>query len=656
MRFLRALGMPEAEVPEGLQQRAEIYRSLLADRRMLVVLDDLADESQLAALLPGSTSCRVLVTSRSRLPGVPGAHRVEIGTLPRAEAVQLLSQIAGVERVNGEPEAAERIARLCGGLPLALRIAGSRLAARPHWTMARLADRLADETRRLDELEHGTPTLRATLGSSLRTLRPQERRLLIRLALLEVPTLAAWMGTAVLGTGPMELEESLERLVEAQLLDVCAGERGPARYRVPELVRVFAREQAFREQPAAAVDETQRRFLGTLLHLTEQAYGRQYGGDHTVPRGSAERRALPPSMTDDLLAMPGDWLDAERMTLVSAIRHTAAMNWDEHCWELALTGAALFEARALVDLWTGSVAVAADCVRRAANVRGTAAMDHSIGRALLTQGRFTEAAARLEGARAGFERCQDGHGQALVLRDLAFVDRIAGRGCQALWRYEEALKGVRAAGDRAAEARVLNDIAMLMLDERGGDRVPELLDEALTISRAIGARRLEAQVLHSFGEVALHRHDSAAATRAFVGVLRMVRHVGDRFGETHALLGLGLASRLAGHHELAQTRLSAALQAAREVGARLVEGRALLALAELDALHHRAGQAGRRLAQAGEIFDASSAVRWRDRVLAALSAPPDTTIPVAVPRPPHRAPVSDLSWSRWQEHRTAPSS
>jgi DNA-binding SARP family transcriptional activator len=622
MRFLRALGMPDAAVPEGLEQRAEIYRSLLAERRMLVVLDDVADESQLSALMPGNASCRVLVTSRSRLPGLPGANRVEIGMLPRAEAVQLLSRIAGTDRVNADLAAAEDIVRLCGGLPLALRIVGARLAARPHWRLERLADRLADESGRLDELEHGAPSVRTTLNSSLQVLRPGERRLLIRLAMLDVPSVTAWMGAAVLDADVVELDESLERLVEAQVLVLCTDQRGAVRYRVPELIRVFAREQAAREQPPADVEGIQRRFAGVLLHLAEEAYRRQYGGDPTTLRGSAPRQALPSSMVDDLLAVPGRWLDDERMTLVSAVRQTAARHWDEYCWELALAGAAIFEARACVDLWTQSAMVAAACAQRAGNVRGAAAMDYSIGAALLWQGRFTEAAERLNGALAGFERCGDGPGQALALRQLAHVDRISGRARQARRRYGEALKGFRTVGDRTGQAQVLNDIVGLLLDERADAQVAELLTEAQTISRVAGARRTEAQVLFSLGEVALRDGDSGAALKVFVDVLRIVRHIGDRFGETQAMLGLGLASLLAGHHELARTRLSAALHAAHEAGARLLEGRTLFALAQVDAAQGRTHLADRRLAEAGEIFGAISAVRWRDRVLSAQQTLP----------------------------------
>ena len=171
-RFLRALGVPGSQIPEGLDERAEVYRSLLAGRRILVVLDDAAGESQVSPLLPGSGGAAVLVTSRSRLAGLPGAAHIEVNVLDAGQSVDLLARIAGTDRVHTQSQAAAAVAEQCGHLPLALRIAGARMAARPHRSFQQLADRLADETRRLDELSawrHGHP------GQHLPQLRQRQR-------------------------------------------------------------------------------------------------------------------------------------------------------------------------------------------------------------------------------------------------------------------------------------------------------------------------------------------------------------------------------------------------------------------------------------------------------------------------------------------------
>ncbi|MER7456806.1 BTAD domain-containing putative transcriptional regulator [Micromonospora sp. NPDC126480] len=652
VRFLRALGMSGNAIPDGVEERAELFRSHLADRRVLVVLDDVGDESQVPPLLPGSVSCRVLVTSRSRLPGLPGADRVEVGALDRESAVELLGRIAGPERVREETGPALTIAELCGGLALALRIAGARLAARPHWRLARLADRLADETQRLDELEHGELGIRASLSFSYDALRERDRQMLLRLVLLDVPEVTAWMGGALADTDPAAAEESLERLVDAQLLEGIVDDGGPSRYRVPELVRVFARQRSAVADAPAEVDAARRRFLGMLLHLTDEAHRREYGGDFTVLHGPAERRPLPPEQVDRLLARPVDWLDTERMTLVAAVRQSAALGWSAYCWDLALGAVTLFEARAHFDLWQETAGLALACATAAGDARGEAAMHYSAGTLLLFQRRMDCAADRLEAARAGFERCADGHGLALVLRNLAHVDRLADRPERARRRYAAALDGLRAAGDLVGQAHVLQNLASLALEAGQPDRARALLDESLAHCRRAGAHRVEAQVLHRLGDVALHEDDAARAVEAYAAVLRSVRHVGDRIGEMYALLGLGRAAARLDQHDTASARLSEALHLAREVGERFVEGKALHALADLDVARGRTDLAVGRLAEAATIFEAISATRWRARVLAALA-----TARQAATAPGGRAPVhrsdTHTSWSRWSESRSA---
>ncbi|WP_158566223.1 AfsR/SARP family transcriptional regulator [Micromonospora craterilacus] len=652
VRFLRALGMSGTAIPDSVEERAELYRSHLADRRVLVVLDDVGDESEVPPLLPGSVSCRVLVTSRSRLPGLPGAERVELGALDTGSAVELLGRIAGPHRVRQEAGPAATIAELCGGLALALRIAGARLAARPHWRLARLAERLADETRRLDELEHGELGIRASLAFSFDAIREADRRMLLRAVLADVPEITAWMGAALADTDHAEAEKSLERLVDAQLLDGIADDGGPSRYRVPELVRVFARHRSSRSDSPAEVAAARRRFLGVLLHLTDEAHRREYGGDFTILHGPAPRRRPPQELVDRLLARPVDWLDTERMTLVAAVRQSAALGWSTYCWDLALGALTLFESRAHFDLWHETAGLALVCATTAGDVRGEAAMHYSAGTLLLFQRRMDAAAERLDAARAGFERCGDRHGLALVLRNLAHVDRLADRPDRALRRYTQALAGLRGVGDLVGQAHVLQNLAGLALESGDADRARALLDEALGHCRTAGARRVEAQVLHRIGDLALHEDDSPHAVEAYAAVLRSVRHVGDRIGEMYALLGLGRAACRLDQHDTASRRLSEALHLAREVGERFVEGRALHALADLDLARGRTDLAVGRLTEAAEIFEAISARRWRARVLAALATARqrEAAVAVAVPVQPSD---THTSWSRWSESRSA---
>jgi len=196
--FLRALGVRGHPVPDDVDERAGLYRSLMADRRVLVLLDNAADVAQVRPLLPAGAGNAVLVTSRARLTGLAVAEVVDLDVLPPGQAVELLGKIAGTDRVAGEPGAAQAIAAMCGHLPLALRIVGTRLAAKPHWRLQRLADRLAAQHRRLDELAAGDLEVRASVALSYVGLGERERLAFRLLGLLEVPDFAPWMLAALL--------------------------------------------------------------------------------------------------------------------------------------------------------------------------------------------------------------------------------------------------------------------------------------------------------------------------------------------------------------------------------------------------------------------------------------------------------------------------
>jgi DNA-binding SARP family transcriptional activator len=199
--FLRAVGVDGARIPQGLEERVQQYRARLADQRVLVVLDNAASEAQVRTLLPAGRGCAALVTSRIQLSGLEAAHPLHLDVLDPDQAVQLLARLAGPERVAAEPQAAQQIVRLCGLLPLALRIAGARLASRPQWPLALLAQRLADERRRLDELATGDLEVRASFALSYHGRGEAERRLFRLLGVLVGPQLSGLGGRQPLGHG-----------------------------------------------------------------------------------------------------------------------------------------------------------------------------------------------------------------------------------------------------------------------------------------------------------------------------------------------------------------------------------------------------------------------------------------------------------------------
>jgi DNA-binding SARP family transcriptional activator len=251
--FLEALGVNRSAVPRTLESRAAMFRSLAATRRLLVVLDDAASEGQVEPLLPAGSACGVLITSRSRITGLPGSHLVSLDVLDHVPAIELLAAIIGRERAAAEDDAAKQLVSLCGGLPLALRVVGARLAARVHWPLAMLVGRLADERHRLSELSHGDLNVRARFASSYEPLDGTARAMLRRLSLLDVPDFPARAGAVALGCDVADAEDICERLVDASLLDLARPHpAGEIRYRFHDLVRAFARDLAVAAEPGAA--------------------------------------------------------------------------------------------------------------------------------------------------------------------------------------------------------------------------------------------------------------------------------------------------------------------------------------------------------------------------------------------------------------------
>jgi DNA-binding SARP family transcriptional activator len=321
-RFLRALGVPGQQMPSDLDERAEMYRNLVADRRILVMLDDAAAEGQVTPLLPGTGPAAAIITSRSRLTGLAGASRIDLGVFTPQASVELLARIAGVGRVSAEPQAAAAVARQCGHLPLAVRIAGARLSARPHWTVGQLAGRLADETRRLDELRHGDLHVRWSISSSYNGVGEDARRLFRLLALFEQPVFSGWVSAPLLGMPYEQATELLDELVSAQLVEACGPAAGMAcQYRFHDLTRVFARERLAAEDLPAERGAALQRALGGLLYPARQVRAHDGNGICVSISTEALRWPLPDQQVSEMLTEPLAWLERERLIAAARLRH-----------------------------------------------------------------------------------------------------------------------------------------------------------------------------------------------------------------------------------------------------------------------------------------------------------------------------------------------
>ncbi|MEU4425074.1 BTAD domain-containing putative transcriptional regulator [Actinoplanes sp. NPDC024001] len=619
-RFLRTLGVPGAAIPDGLEERAEMYRGLLADRRILIVLDNAGSETQVLPLLPGNPSAAVLITSRRRLAGLPGAAHVEVDIFDREQSIELLSRIAGDDRVQAETAAATELAELCGQLPLALRIAGARLSARPHWTVEQLASRLENESRRLDELKHGALGIRVSISHTYDNMDDDARRLFRRLALLDFRVFGGWAGAALLDMPLVEAQDLLDDLVDAQLVEITGTEAGPRiQYRFHDLIRVFARERLAVEETAADRTAALSRVLGALLFLTEQARGRLHGEESPQVHSEAERWAFAPKVAERLIGDPMSWLERERLTLVAAVRQAIKVGLIDVCWDLAFTAVALFESRIYLNDWRDTHRVALAACRATGNQRGQAVMLYSTASLSIVEKNFDEARRNLEQSEQLFEQLGADQGAALVGRHLAYLDRVAGDFDSASRRYEKALVVLRSAGDLAAAAYVLNSMAQTALEKGDPDGAKRLLPQALELSRRAGHRRIEAQVLHRLADTHLGAGQLAAAVTAYGECLAAVHELGDPIGEAYALHGLGLAQLRSGDHAQASVTLNDARALAAANGERMIEARVERSLGELALTAGRASQAVVHLHRALSLFRSIQAPVFEAEVLAMLS-------------------------------------
>ncbi|MDD9382585.1 BTAD domain-containing putative transcriptional regulator [Streptomyces sp. ZAF1911] len=624
-RFLRSLSVPIGQIPAEPEERAALYRSLLADRRVLVVLDNVRTFAQVRPLLPSSGGCCVLVTSREQLSemvALPPQAWVRLGRLSSYEAVDLLGKIVGEERIAADPPSAARLVELCDLLPLALRIAGARLASKPHWTASRLVRRLSDERLRLDELSSGESQVRASFTLTYRGLSAPTALLYRSLGLLDVPDFGAWVASALLDTDLLTGERLIEQLVDAQFLDVVGLDAtGHPRYRFQNLLRLFARERAEAEETAEERQAALQRAFRAYLSLAEQAHRRAYGGDFSIIHSAVPRHPLPDELSAGLLTAPLDWLETERLSLVAVVDQAASLGMDELAWDLTMSIVVLFETRNYLDDWRECSERALAATRAAGNTRGQAAMLHNLGALQMRQRNFGEAYASFTEALALHERAGEEHGHALVLRNMAMVDEMRGDLDTAMDHSAQALATFRAVGDLSSEAHVLNNMAQIELDRGRTDSAQQLSLESLRVSTTIGEGGARSLALgtHRLARVYLAQNEYGLAEEAFLRMIRIVRAQSDMLGLAHGLLGLGEARLGARSWGQARATLLHALEIAGLVDSALVEGKIKLALGEACWKCGDHSAALRYFADARADFARIGVETWVDRANLALA-------------------------------------
>ncbi len=552
-RFLRALGVPGPVVPHEPQEREALYRSLLASRRLLVILDNARDEEQVLPMLPGSATCAVLATSRNRLPGLARSTSVDLDVLDVDSGLELLERAAGSARVRAEPDAARGLVRLCGGLPLALRVVGVKLAASPHRTLSTLAERMVEERHRLDQLSHAGLAVRSGLDFSYLRLHRSDQALLRQIALLDAPDFAAWTAAAAADESVPATEDGLDRLIAAHLVQASGPDGlGQLRYRMHDLVKVYGRERAAAEETEVQRVATVRRtVLGWLALVTlaeETLWGRSYlaricreVGPCTPEEGAAAR----------VSALPMAWMDVERAAFVATVRQAAQAGLLAECWRLACASRTVFEHLALLDESLAVHEIALDAARRLGDRRAEGVVLMGLGQLHSEFGRRDSGRATVEEAVAILLAEGDMHGVIRSYRQLALFDRDRGDLAQARLRYATMVAVGRAVDDPGETAMGLRGLAQVhLLDGRPQEAI-QLLESALQAGTAAGDSPRHF-VLMWYGEACLQLGRRAAAAEAFGDVLVWTRRVGDLAGEVRSLAQLALLAVAEGRLEEAE--------------------------------------------------------------------------------------------------------
>ncbi|MEZ0071297.1 BTAD domain-containing putative transcriptional regulator [Planotetraspora sp. GP83] len=596
--FLTALGLPGPAVPETTEERAALYRSHLANRRMLIVLDNAASEQQVRPLLPGTSGCAVLITSRVRLTGLSGATLIDLSVLETEQAVRLLARIAGADRVAAEPEAAAEIVRLSDRIPLAVRVAGARLAARPHWSLNHLAGQLTDERRRLDRLAIGDLAVRASLALSYVGLDLVTREAFRLLGSLNAPDFGGWVAAALLDLPISAGEELVEALVDAQLVLISGMDpAGRPRYRFHDLVRLYARERSGLEDDPETVTTALSRAFGAWLALAEQATERVPGSSCAIIHGTAPRWTPPDALQSSWECLveqdPMAWFDTERAALVASIRQACALGLEEAAWDLACCVERYFDVRGLFDEWRGTHEVVLDACRTAGNKLGEAMTMRGLVHATTWMEGGDEAmAAQYDGAErliAMFgELCEDrGLADAYVLR--AWGEGARGDTEQGLKSGEIALRLAERSGHLAGQARAHVCMAVAYGLRRIREGIVHLL-RGLELAEKLGNPRFEATTLQFLGLAHAQTGEFEAGLEYLVRALAIYRELRDPLLEAMGLVAL---AKLYAVHSDPRARAAAEAAEALSRSHRLAHHRAdaLWVLGRVDLAEGRTAEA-----------------------------------------------------------------
>ena len=557
--FLDALQAAAGRVPASTQAPAAMYRSLLAGRRMLIVLDNANDAGQVRPLIPASPGCLVVVTSRNQLTGLAatdGAHLLNLDLLTTIDARHLLECHLGQGRVAAEPDAAGELIRLCGRLPLALSIAAAHAKRTPNQPLAALARQLRDASTRLDLLDGGDPasSLRAVFGCSYTKLPRAAARMFRLLGLHTGPDISAPAAASLAGARGRQAQLWLRQLADANLL----AEHVPGRYAFHDLIHAYAREQAGLRMTEASRREACRRLLDHYLHTADAAMRQISALYHPLPAQSPSPDGPAEKITSPEQA--SEWIAAEKPVLLAAAETAGERGFPGHAWRLAAV-LGTFLALTGHDQQAVEILSAALSVAEAADGRlGTAHIQLRLGRGYLDLGSMTEANGCLSRALGQFALLGDLRGQASAHQYFSLAYDKQGDYREALRHSQLALGMFRVIGEQRCEAGTLNAVGWLHLRLQDYRQGLKYCRQALELNVRLGFHGAEAETWDSIGYAHHHLGDYSQALTCYSEALRLHNQLGSSYyvaytlshiGDTHIAVGDMTAAYAAWQQSLA---------------------------------------------------------------------------------------------------------
>ena len=556
--FLDALEIPAQQIPVSLSAQAALYRSLLAGRRVLVLLDNARDAEQVRSLLPGSSGCVVVVTSRNRLTGLvaaEGAHPISLDRLSRAEARDLLAARLGADRVAAEAGAVDEIISRCAGLPLALTVVAARAVTRPGFRLAALAAELGDAHASLDAFagDDARTDVRVVFSWSYNALGTGAARLFRSLGLHPGPDISVPAAAALVGVTAGRVRPLLAELAAAHLI----AELKTGRYALHDLLRAYAVELAGSHHSTAARRVTRQRMLDHYLLTAHAASMLLAPHRDPVTLTPTRRGAVPEPLANHEQALA--WFGAEHPVLLGVIHQAADRGFDAHSWRLAWSLEIFLSRQGYWHDWVAVQRRAVEAANRLGDRPAQAEMHRLLALAHNSLRNHDDAHLHLRHALDLFEALGDRAGAARVLMDTGWVLESQNRPREALGYCERALGMFRAAGDRVGEASSLNGLGWCHAELGDYRQAVAYCRESLDINRAIGNRRAAAATWDSLGYAHHRLGEYHQAARCFRQGVDLYLELGVRYWMADTLVHLGDTHAAAGEPDAARDSWERAL-------------------------------------------------------------------------------------------------